>query len=62
MLLLSQKPFSSYLLLKFAFNYQSVTLFLCGAPPPKKNRGSAPAIFTLYTKSYPVYYNHLFDI
>ena len=62
MLLPSQKPFSSYLLFKFVFNYQSVTLFLCGTPPLKKNPGFAPAIFTLYIKTYPVYYDHLFDI
>ena len=47
---------------KICWRHQSVTLFLSGAPPPKKNPWSAPAIFTLYTKSYPVYYNHLFDI
>ena len=41
MLLVSQKR-SSYSLLKFCLRHQSVTLFLCGAPPPKRNPGSAP--------------------
>ena len=41
MLLVSQKR-SSYSLLKICLLNQSVTLFLCGAPPPKRNPGSAP--------------------
>ena len=35
------KP-SSYLLLKICLPHWSVTSFLRGAPPPKKNPGSAP--------------------
>ena len=50
MLLPSQKP-SYYLLLKFVFNYQWVTLFLCGAPPSKKNSWIRPCyIHTIHKK------------
>ena len=41
----SQKPSSSYSLLKFVYiMYQSVTPFLSGVPPPKKNPASTPVI------------------
>ena len=50
MLLPSQKPSTYYLLLKFVFNYQSVTLFLCGAPPSKKSWIRRCHIHTIHKK------------
>ena len=38
----SQKPSSSYF--KICLHHQSVTPFLSGVPPPKKNPGSTPVI------------------
>ena len=47
MLLPSQKPAKAFFFLfvfKICLRHQSVTPFLNGASPPKKNLGSAPAL------------------
>ena len=40
----SEMKIFSYFAFKICLPHRSVTSFLRGAPPPKKNPGSAPAI------------------
>ena len=56
MLLPSQKPAKAFFFVfafKICLRHQSVTPFLNGAPPPKKNHGTAPALNALKDKLWP---------